>query len=578
MLADSSRATALEDFVQARRQAELQRLTARMTGQSIDLLNYEDVRRALKATAKIERGIHEIPLHTIVGSVGRYTDFTRSFLPRSDSMKERWATVRQLATESTGWPPIQVYKVGDAYFVLDGNHRVSVARSLSMPTIQAYVTEIITKIPLSANVQPDELIIKERYTDFLEQTHLDELRPNADLSVTAPGAYRILDEHIRVHHYYLGLNQQRDIPYAEAVASWYDHVYMPIIQVVRERGILRDFPNRTETDLYIWMSRHRAELEEMLGWEISTDEAATDLIVQQEEKNDGTLLRLGEKLVASVLSAETPPYSEPDEWHKQRLTRRYIGNLFAHILVPINGTETCWCGLEQAIVIAQRENSYLRGLHVVADSAAKESADSLALQEKFAQRCQEAGVPGSLALNVGAVSHTICERAQWNDLVIVNLTYPPGKAMLARLGSGFHQLVQRCSRPLLAVPRTTSPLQRALLAYDGSPKAEEALFLATYMIEQWHISLVVAIVQDKKTVARSLQQHVRKYLDIHEAAATFVIEKGKAARMIQKTAVSYGCDFIIMGGYGAQPILEAVLGSTANDVLRRANMPVLICQ
>ncbi|MCA9960289.1 MAG: universal stress protein [Anaerolineales bacterium] len=575
MLVDAQRASALDDFVQARRQADLQWLTARMTGRSIDLLNYEDVRRALKATTKVERGLQEIELDAIVGSVGRYTDFTRNFLPRSDSMRERWARVRQAATSDEGWPPVQLYKVGDAYFVLDGNHRVSVARTLDMATIQAYVTEVITRIPLSPDVQPDDLIIKARYADFLEQTKLDELRPGADLSVTAPGAYRLLIEHIEVHHYYMGLNQQRPISYAEAVGSWYDHVYMPIILAVRERGILHDFPERTETDLYIWLSRHRAELQEQYEWEITTEDAITDLVNQQHE---GGLARLGELLVTNVLPQELQSGPEPGEWRKQHLIRRYTGNLFTNVLVPVNGDEGGWCGLEQALVIAQKENSYLRGLHIVPTLDTKEEEAALAVQSRFAQRCQEAGVQGSLILETGNVANLVCDRARWSDLVVINLTYPPGKAMLARLGSGFHQIVQRSPRPILAVPRKCSPLQRALLAYDGSAKAEEALFLATYLAEQWHIPLVVVIVQEKNSSSAAMQEHVQKYLSVHEVTATMVIKKGKAAKVIQETAVAHGCDFIIMGGYGARPVVEVVLGSTANDVLRRANMPVLICQ
>lgn len=575
MLINKTRATALEDFLQARRQANLQSLLARMSGRSIDLLNYEDVRRALKVTTRVDRGLQEIELDAIIGSVGRYTDFTRTFLPRSDSSKERWATVRQIATDGEGWPPIAVYQVGDAYFVLDGNHRVSVARALGMKSIQAYVTEALTHIPLSPDVQPDDLIIKARYADFLQRTNLDQLRPQADLSVTAPGAYRILDEHIAIHHYYLGLNQQRDIPYAEAVASWYDHIYIPIIEVVRGRDILRDFPQRTETDLYIWLSRHRADLQAELAWEITTEDAATDLLGQQQE---GGLARLGEKLITSVLPQGLQVGPEPGEWRKQQLARRYTGNLFANILVPVNGAEDGWCGLEQAMIIARREESVLRGLHIVPTTAAQEGAEATAVQTQFAQRCQENGIQGSLILENGPVPRLICDRARWNDLIVVNLTYPPGKAMLARLGSGFHQLVQRCPRPILAVPHTFSPLNRALLAYDGSPKAEEALFLATYLAERWQIELVVVMAQDKNPVSASSQQHARDYLELHEVTATMIVAAGNAAKVIQETAVAYGCDFMIIGGYGAQPVVEVVLGSTANDILRRTNMPVLICQ
>ena len=132
---------AREDFKRVRQQERIQQALIRFTNRSNDLLSYEEVRRALRAEQKIERGLHEVPLDAIIGSVGRYTDFTRDFRPKSDSMMHRWANVKQVATNQVGWPPVELYQIGDAYFVLDGNHRVSVANQLKLPDIDAYVWE-----------------------------------------------------------------------------------------------------------------------------------------------------------------------------------------------------------------------------------------------------------------------------------------------------------------------------------------------------------------------------------------------------------------------------------------------------
>lgn len=161
--------------------------------------------------------------------------------------------------------------------MLDGNHRVSVAREMGLTHLEAYVTEVTTRVPLSPDVQPDDLFVQAEYIDFLERTRQDELRPEAELRLTAPGRYPILLEHIDVHRYYMGRDHAREIPYAEAFTSCYDTVYLPVVRVIVERGLLRDFPERTETDLYLWISQHRAELEQSLGWQISTDSAAFDL-------------------------------------------------------------------------------------------------------------------------------------------------------------------------------------------------------------------------------------------------------------------------------------------------------------
>src|SRR5258705_13819676 len=115
---------AVQDFQSARQRAAIQEILARITGKSTQLLSYEEVAEKLKLRVRTERGVQHIPIDAIVGSVGRYTDFTRTFLPRRAEDQERWAGVKATLMESNvGLPPIEVYKVGEVYFVIDGNHR-----------------------------------------------------------------------------------------------------------------------------------------------------------------------------------------------------------------------------------------------------------------------------------------------------------------------------------------------------------------------------------------------------------------------------------------------------------------------
>ncbi len=253
-------ASALRDFRDARRKAALQDIIARLKRKSDDLISYEDARRLLRAEGATQQGLQDIPLDAIVGSVGRYADFTRSFLPRRDSDRERWAKVKLKAMYLGGLPPIEVYRIGEAYFVLDGNHRVSVARELGASHIQAYVTEVHTMVPLDADVKPDDLIIKARHAEFLEDTQLHQLRPQADFTMTAPGSYRLLEEQIKQHEQHLRQKQAGDVSREQAAVSWCDHVYLPVVKAIRHQGILRDFPGRTEADLYVWVSRHQEEV------------------------------------------------------------------------------------------------------------------------------------------------------------------------------------------------------------------------------------------------------------------------------------------------------------------------------
>src|SRR3990170_6985301 len=133
-------ATAVRDFQRARQQAALEAIMARLTGRSVDLLPYDEVRQKLRAREAGLRELKDIPIEAIVGSVGRYLDFTRSFLPKHDSDGDRWTRVYVAVDGQSGLPPIEVYQLSEAYFVRDGHHRVSVARQLGAEHVQAYVT------------------------------------------------------------------------------------------------------------------------------------------------------------------------------------------------------------------------------------------------------------------------------------------------------------------------------------------------------------------------------------------------------------------------------------------------------
>lgn len=282
--------SAIEDFYRARRQAALEQILAYFTGASLDLLSYEDIRRQFPIQGQIERGLQEIPLAAIVGSVGRYRDFTRTFLPRNEGDATRWAQVK-VAQVTQGVPPISVYQIGEVYFVRDGNHRVSIAQQMGNKTIEAYVTEVKTPVPLEPNDQPDDLILKAEYADFLAQTGLDVSRPQVNLSLTSPGRYPLFLEHIAVHRYFMGLEQQREISYSEAVSHWYDVVYLPVIELMKKHGLLNDFPDRTEADLYVWLAQHRAELEQEWGHSIQPDMAVAHLATHLSQEKPPRFIR-----------------------------------------------------------------------------------------------------------------------------------------------------------------------------------------------------------------------------------------------------------------------------------------------
>lgn len=566
--------SAIADFHRARSRADLKELLSRLTGESNQLLSYEEVRQKFQLQGGTERGVRDVPLDAIVGSVGRYTDFTKDFLPRGRVQAERWARVRMAASGLIGLPPIEVYQIGDVYFVQDGNHRVSVAREMGANYIQAYVTEVHSHVQLTPDIKPDELILKAEYSQFLGQTRLNQLRPEADLSVSIPGQYPVLLEHIDVHCYFMGIDLQRPVEYEEAVAHWYDTVYLPVVQIIRSQGILRQFPSRTEADLYLWIAEHRIQLEDEFGFPIRTEVVADHLL---EEHKPSWVSRLGGKLLELVLPDEPESSPPADQWQGQ-LTSQPEAGLFQEVLVPINGQEDGWCALSQAIVIAQHESAILYGLHVQAPDGTSDDELLRALQNEFSQRCAAKNVQGKLVVTTGEVVDQTCLRATATDLVVVNLSYPPASQPLARVSSGFRNLILRCPRPVLATPQTVSPLSHGLLAYDGSPKAQEALYIAAYLASKWSIPLEILSVDDSNRISQTTLDQAKEYLEIHDVRAGYFLESGSPAEAILRLSQQEKCDFIIMGGYGFSPLLEVVLGSSVDQVLRESLVPTLICR
>ena len=544
---------AIHDFQSARQRASIQDVLARITGKPTQLLSYEEVAEKLKLRIRSEGGVQQIPLDAIVGSVGRYTDFTRTFLPRRAGDRDRWVGVRAAFLEGgADLPPIEVYKVGEVYFVIDGNHRVSIARQEKFTTIEAHVIEVRTRVPLAADVRAEDLIIKSEYADFLETTRIMDLRPNVDLSVTVPGQYQKLLEQICARECLLEINARSSVSFYAAVEDWYDNVYIPLAEAVRDRGLLRWFPERTTTDLYLWISENRTALEKELGWEIESEIAATGLIL------NGRL------------------QSKPGTWRQARTSTRYTDHLFTDILVPVSGTEGSWAALEQAIQIADRENSRLHGLHIVASREQIQSPGTMAIQAQFNQRCSDARVNGRLAIEAGDITRKIRERAAMTDLIVLKIEHPPAGG-LSTITSPFRTILVNSSSPVLAIPENATRFKRALLSYDGGPTAKEALFVAAYFAEMWKTELVVFTALDGSKVKADVQAYVRQYLEIHEVEAEYILSEHGAMDHLKQAVEERDIDLVLMGSYGVSMLRQVMSGSALDYMLRESKVPMFIC-
>ena len=318
------RALVSNQFHRARRRAALEALLARVSGRPADLLSFAEVIDKLGVSGQSSLGVQQIPIDAIIGSVGRYQDFSRTFLPRLENDEDRWVRVGAAAESIAQLPPIEVYKVGDSYFVLDGNHRVSIARQQKLRFLDAAVVEVRTRAPLPPGANPESLIIAAEHAAFLAHTRLDHTRPAADLQVSVAGQYRHLESHIEAYRFVLESGEARDIPLDEAAGRWYDDLYLPLVQAIREQGILRYFPGRSETDFFIWLARHRAELQNELGTTIPPAVAVSRLAERVRETAEvppplATRLRRLTRLTAPENAGRLPART----WAQERTLDRY---------------------------------------------------------------------------------------------------------------------------------------------------------------------------------------------------------------------------------------------------------------
>jgi hypothetical protein len=276
----------LNVYQDARRRAFLQEMMSLLRGKSAELLSFDDVKARLRLREESYRGLRNVPVAKIVGSVGRYRDFTRDFFPKGSTSRERWSRVYAQVNSLEGVPPIELYQVGDVYFVRDGNHRVSIARELGSDTIEAHVTELPTSVKLEPGMTLEDLDKITGYAAFLEETGLELTRPHhQSLELSEPSRYNDLLGHIYLHKSFLEHTGGKPLPVEEAAADWYDHVYRPAVTLIRKYNILGQSEERTETDLFLWLVDHLLEVRQAFGEEAKSktfSDALVDFLTERD--------------------------------------------------------------------------------------------------------------------------------------------------------------------------------------------------------------------------------------------------------------------------------------------------------
>jgi ParB-like nuclease domain len=274
---------AREDFDSARFKAFRRAIRATLTRRSRRLLSLDRVLEAAGLEGKAFGGVREIPVDKVVGSAvaeAKAADFDPGFLPVNRRLRDRWTRIYTAMVEGAELPPIDVYKLDDNYYVIDGHHRVSVARNLGRDVINARVVEVRTRAPLGPNANAVAMLRAAEYSAFLESTQLHRLRPEARLECSRLGRYDEIFKHILGHRYFLELEQHRDVPLAEAAASWYENVYTPIAKVIRKHRVLEQLPGWTEADVYVEITKRWLELSEE-GARAGPDPAVQSLLDEE---------------------------------------------------------------------------------------------------------------------------------------------------------------------------------------------------------------------------------------------------------------------------------------------------------
>lgn len=273
------------DFSKARRKAFINEIQHFLNPENAAMISFKTVRQMLKPQNETYVGLQTIPIAKIIGSEGRWKDFDNQFFPKNTFMRERWIHVDEAAINDVILPPIKVYELGGLYFVRDGNHRVSVAKAKGIEFIDAEVVSLQTEIKLQPiRTLPGMIkqIVGYEKRNFYFETSFGDITDYWCLDFSTPGQYDTVLSHILTHKYFINQNRNGEISMEEAITSWFETVYMPVIRAIEKYHILRYIRNRTESDLYVWIIQFYDDLKKWFGDDLPLDSVVSD--IRQEYK------------------------------------------------------------------------------------------------------------------------------------------------------------------------------------------------------------------------------------------------------------------------------------------------------
>ena len=438
---------------------------------------------------------------------------------------------------------------------------------MGMETIEAYVTETQTKVPISSTLTSDELILKTAYVNFLEDTRIDQILPGVDFSLKLVENYPLLKEHISVHQYYMGIENDRPVSFEEAAVHWYETLFFPVVASIESSGLHHAFRDLTLTDLYLWLLDHQQSLQQDLGIALKPENVLDYTADKEGIKAEADRSPAEEQIMQVLLKDEEHPQSP------------YQDCLFQHVTVALSDDDTDWIALEQAVLVNRCPGGAIRGVHVERADTQKPDEEIEDYKRRFDQRLSEAGMSGKFFLRQGEPASALLEFSLLSDLLVLKLSHPPATSLMDRISHGIITILQQSRRPVLFVKDQALRVSSILLPFDGGQPSKEALYIAAYYAARYNCKLHLLLVtkgSDKDEINRYYAQTYLERLGVE--AEYYQVSSESFVADVVSLAEILDVSTLILGGYENTSILDRVFSQSIDEILAQVTIPVMICQ
>jgi DNA-binding Lrp family transcriptional regulator len=205
--------------------------------------SFKDTQIKEEAYSTKSKGLRQVPLAQIVGSVGRYHDFDRRFRLKKHLPPDRLQRIKSAYNSGRKLPPVKLYQIKNEFYVLDGNHRIAAAKEIGLNQIDAQILEFI-----SSKSTMENLLYQEK-SKFEEASGLE-----VNIELTEIGQYKHLSDQIKSHQLYLNKDTRQSVSFEQAAQDWYESIYTPLVAIIEKGNLIQHFPNRKLADLYVYIT------------------------------------------------------------------------------------------------------------------------------------------------------------------------------------------------------------------------------------------------------------------------------------------------------------------------------------